>query len=58
MSREPGQYEKAFEAMGYTIDDSLPECEDHCSQMMWNKDGVPECVICTGNDLVISVVEL
>jgi hypothetical protein len=50
-------YAKAFEDMGYRIDESLPECEMHGSQMMWNSNNEPECVVCTGNDLVIMVVE-
>ena len=58
MNRELNIYEKEFEKMGFKIDDTLPECEGHCSQMMWNKDGQPECVICTGNDLVILTVEI
>ena len=50
-------YAKAFEDMGYTIDDSFPWCVDHCSQMMLNSQGQLECVVCTGNEIAFVVVE-
>lgn len=56
MNRELNQYEKEFTKRGYTIDDSFPECEEHCSQMMLNKDGFLECVVCSGNEIAIVIV--
>ncbi len=57
MNRELNVWEKEFVKMGYKIDDALPECETHCSQMMWNKEGKAECVICTGNELACVIAE-
>ena len=57
MNRELTLFELEFEKMGYKIDDSLSECEDHCSQMMWNSDGQPECVVCTGNEIAFVLAE-
>lgn len=58
MIRELNKHELAYEKIGYKIDDSLSECEDHCSQKMWNKDDIEECVICTGNEIAFIMVEV
>ncbi len=57
MTRELNQFELEFEKRGFKIDNELPECEDHCSQMMWNSNGESEYVACTGNELAFIFVK-
>lgn len=56
--RKLNKYEEAFQQRGYRIDDLLPECEAHSSQMMWNPQGKPECVVCAGNELAGLIIEI
>ncbi len=56
-NKEDHPFVKPYEDAGYTIDDSFPWCDDHCSQMMLNPKGELECVVCTGNELAFVLMK-